>query len=212
LLIVLATYFNKGGKILKVFGDNHFKHSDENMSSRRITHVVDAVKESLNINVEGDNKFTPSDEQMSSNKVNHILEKPINPIKHPIVNLCMPYIESVFFQLDSAPGTSGTIQYVNHEQGRIIKFIYYLDSSMSDNVKINVDIISRNTGRKSLLKWVDGGNSFIKGTNNSTILEFQCNMQIFNGEQIQITYANTSTQDCTIMAMADMKFGEEDFV
>jgi len=197
---------------LKTYNDNHFTPSDEKQSSRRITHVVDTIKESLGINSTNNNKFTPSDENMSSNKVNHIPKYPIVPIKHPIVNLCQSYIESVFFQLDSAPGTNGTIQFLNHKQGRIVKFTYFLDSSMNDNVLVNVDLLSGNLGRKSLFKFVQGGNTFIKGTNNSTKLEFHINQQVFLGEQVQITYNNTSSQDCTIMAIMDIKYAEEDFV
>lgn len=193
------------------YNDNHFTPTDHNAITR-VTHVIDQVKDSLRINNYSDNKFNPSDEKMSSNKVNHVAKNPIIPIKHPIVNLCQNYIESVLFQLDSAPGTSGTIQFNNTKQGRIIGFTYFLDSSMNDNVLVNVDVITGNLGRKSLLNWVNGGNTFIKGTNNSTVLKFHCNQQIFIGEQIQLTYANTSSQDCTIMAIADIKYGEEDYI
>jgi hypothetical protein len=191
--------------------NNHFTPSDENAITR-IKHVLVKAQESLKIDSKNNNKFIPSDENMSSNKVNHININPINPVKHPIVNLCEAYIESILFQLDSAPSTNGTIQFLNHKQGRIKKFTYFLDSSMNDNVLVNIDLISANGGRKSLFKTVQGGNTFIKGTNNSTKLEFYINQQIFRGEQVQITYTNTSTQDCTIMAIMDIKYGEEDFV
>jgi hypothetical protein len=197
---------------LKSYNNNHFTPSDENKSSRKVTHVIDDIKESLHINSSNNNKFTPSDEKMSSRKKTNSVIQPQIPVKHPIVNLCMPYIESVFFQLDSAPGTSGTIQFNNHQQGRIVDFTYFLDSSMNDNVLVNVDKISGNNGRKSLIKFVQGGNTFIKGTNNSTLLKFNVNLQILKGEKIQITYNNTSSQDCTIMAIANIKYGEEDFI
>lgn len=197
---------------MKSYNNNHFTPSDENKSSRKVTHVIDDIKESLHINSSNNNKFTPSDEKMSSRKKTNSVIQPQIPVKHPIVNLCMPYIESVFFQLDSAPGTSGTIQFNNHQQGRIVDFTYFLDSSMNDNVLVNVDKISGNNGRKSLIKFVQGGNTFIKGTNNSTLLKFNVNLQILKGEKIQITYNNTSSQDCTIMAIANIKYGEEDFI
>jgi hypothetical protein len=196
---------------VKTYQNNHFIPSDHNAISRAKTILVKA-KESLKITSTNDNKFIPSDENASSNKVNHVNIQPNNTLKHPIVNLCQSYVESVFFQLDSFPGTSGTIQFNNQQQGRIVKFTYFLDSSMNDNVLVNVDLVTGNKGRKSLLNWVQGGNTFIKGTNNSTVLTFNLNMQVFKGEQIQITYANTSAQDCTIMAIADIKYGEEDFV
>lgn len=148
---------------------------------------------------------------MSSRKPERInMVNPV-PVKHEIVNLCQSYVESVFFQLDSAPSTAGTIQFNNKSIGRIIKFTYFLDSSMNDNVLVNVDLISGNKGKKSLLNWVQGGNTFIKGTNNNTVLTFNCNMMIQKDEAIMITYTNTSSQDCTIMAIADIKYREEDF-
>jgi hypothetical protein len=196
---------------VKSYNDNHFTPSDHNAITR-VTHIIDKAKESLKINSVTDNNFIHSDENMSSRKYNPDIKKPIVPIKHPIVNLCQSYIESVFFQLDSAPGTSGTIQFNNNKQGRIIDFTYFLDSSMNDNVLVNIDLLSGNLGRKSLINFVQGGNTFIKGTNNSTVLKFNLNQQIFLGEKIQITYKNTSSQDCTIMAIANIKYGEEDYI
>jgi hypothetical protein len=192
------------------YNDNHFTPSDHNAITR-VTHVlVDDIK-SLKINSKNNNIFTPTDENMSSNKSDHVLIPQKIEEKHPIINICQPYIESVLFQLDSAPSTNGTIQFNNIKKGRIVHFTYFLDSSMSDNVLVNIDLLSGNLGRKSLIQWVQGGNTFIKGTNNSTVLNFKLNQKIESGEQVQITYANTSTQDCTIMAICDFKYGEEDF-
>lgn len=194
------------------YNDNHFKPSNHILDTDRVKHVFVQAKESLKINSKTDNHFNPSDEDLSQRKKTNFVNQPENPIKHPIVNLCQSYIESVFFQLDSAPSTNGTIQFNNTKQGRIIKFTYFLDSSMNDNVLVNVDLVGRRKDRDSLVNFVQGGNTFIKGTNNNTALKFNLNMQIFKGDMIQITYNNTSTQDCTIMAIADIKYGEEDFI
>ena len=192
------------------YDDNHFTPSDHNAITRA-KYILDQAKESLKINSKNNNKFNPSDEKMSSNKVTHIIEPQKTPITHPIINLCQSYIESVFFQLDSAPSSSGTLQFLNHKKGRIVKFTYFLDSSMGNGVQINLDLISPNNCRKSLIKYVQGGNTFILGTFNSTVLEFKLNQKIEVGEQIQITYSNGSANDCTIMSIADIKYGEEDF-
>lgn|GEM_PF-1895346 len=192
------------------YNDNHFTPTDHNAITR-VTHVLDQAKDSLKINSKNNNKFNPSDEKMSSNQVQHVITPPIIPVNHPIVNLCQSYIESAFFQIDSAPSSSGTMQYINYKKGRIIKFIYFLDSSMGNGVKINIDLISPNNGRKSLINYVQGGNSFILGTFNSTELVFNVNQKIEIGEQIQITFSNGSANDCTVMAIADIKYGEEDF-
>ena len=192
------------------YNDNHFTPTDHNAITRA-KYILDQAKESLKINSKNNNKFNPSDEKMSSNEVKHIIIPLKTPVIHPIVNLCQNYIESVFFQLDSAPSTQGTIEYNNYKKGRIIKFTYFLDSSMGDSVVVNVDLLSANKGRKSILNFVQGGNTFIKGTFNSTVLTFNVNQKIERGEEIQITYNNGSSQDVTIMAIVDIKYGEEDF-
>lgn len=190
--------------------DNHFTPSDHNAITR-VTHIMEQLKENLKIAPKNNNTFNHSDHLADSNRVNITTIQPKGITIHPIVNLCQNYEESAFFQIDSAPGTNGTIQFNNMKKGRIIGFTYFLDSSMNDNVLVNVNLISPNKGRESLLNWVQGGNTFIKGTNNSTVLNFHVNMKIETGEAIQITYANTSSQDCTIMAIANLKYGEEDF-
>jgi hypothetical protein len=143
--------------------------------------------------------------------VQHIITPKDPPIKHPIVNLCQNYNESVFFQYDSAPGNNAVIAFNNDKKGRIIKFTYFLDSSAGDAVTVWVDKISANNAKESLLNYVAGGNTFIKGTFNTQKLEFNLNMKILNDEQIQLTIQNASANDVTIMAIADIKYGEEDF-
>lgn len=143
--------------------------------------------------------------------VNHIIKTPVKPVEHPIVNLCQNYIESVFFQYDSAPGNNAVIAFNNDKKGRIIKFTYFLDSSAGDAVTIWVDKISANNGKESLLNYVQGGNTYIKGTFNNQKLDFNLNMKILNDEKIQLTIQNASANDVTIMAIAEIKYGEEDF-
>lgn len=190
--------------------NNHFTPSDHNAISRVTQRIIVPNKESLKMQ-SNDNKFTPSDEEMSSRKPERINMVNPKPVKHQIVNLCQSYIESVLFQLDSAPNTQGHFEFHNKHLGRIVHFTYFLDSSMNDNVLVNVDLLSGNRGLKSLINWTAGGNTFIKGTNNSMALNFKCNMMIKPDEEIRITYSNTSSQDCTIMAIADIKYNEEDF-
>jgi hypothetical protein len=139
------------------------------------------------------------------------ITQPTQPAKHPIVNLCQSYIESVFFQYDSFPMTDGKIAFNNDKKGRIVKFTYFLDSSMGDSVTVWVNKISANNQKESLLNYVAGGNQYIKGTFNNQILEFNLNMPIKNDEQIEIVFENASASDVTIMALADIKYGEEDF-
>jgi hypothetical protein len=131
--------------------------------------------------------------------------------RHPIVNLCEPYVETVFFQYDSFPFTNNEMVWNNDKVGRIVKFYYYLDSSMGDAVTVYVEKISANKKVQNLLNTPLNGNNYIKGTFNTVKLEFHLNMKILNDEQIRIRFDNASSQDCTIMASLDIKYGEEDF-
>jgi hypothetical protein len=140
-----------------------------------------------------------------------IINKPIEPTKHPIVNLCQPYIESVFYQYDCFPMTNGEMIWNNVKIGRIIQFTYYLDSSMGDSVTVYIEKISPNGHVESLLNTPQNGNNYIKGTFNSTVLTFKLNMKIKNDDMIKIRFENASAADCTIMANMDIKYGEEDF-
>lgn len=143
--------------------------------------------------------------------VQHVITPKDEPIKHPIVNLCQPYIESIFFQYDSFPHTNGMIEFNNDKQGRIVKFTYFLDSSMGDPVTVLPELIKANLHATPLLQYVAGGNQKILGTFNSMALPFQLNMKIKNDEKIRLTFVNASDNDVTIMAIADIKYGEEDF-
>jgi hypothetical protein len=142
-----------------------------------------------------------------------IVTQPKIPIIHPIVNLCEPYIESVFFQYDLFPHNSAQMDFKNDKQGRIVKFTYYLDVSMGDGCSVIPMIIKANGHATDLLNYPTStqGNHKIKGTFNSTVLEFHCNMKIKNDEIIRLVFDNTTASDVTIMAMVDLKYGEEDF-
>jgi len=132
-------------------------------------------------------------------------------IIHPIVNLCEPYIETVFFQYDSFPFTDNNMTWHNDNIGRIINFTYYLDSSMGDSVTVYLEKISPSGHVENLLQTPQNGNNYIKGTFNSMALEFKLNMKIKNDDMVRVRFINASAADCTIMAKMDIKYSEEDF-
>lgn len=195
---------------MTIYNDNHFTPSDHNKITRSKP-MSQIERESQRLSINEKNKFIPSDENKSSRKYTPIVNQPIQPSKHPIVNLCEAYTESVFFQLDSFPSTSGTIQFNNQKKGRIKKVTYFLDSSMNDNVTVYLFVVTANGGQQNLLNYVQGGNTYIKGTNNSMPLEFNVNIPIYAHDQIKIQYTNNSVQDCTIMMIANIKYEEVDF-
>ena len=98
--------------------DNHFTPTDHNAISRVTQRIIVPDKTSLKMQ-SNDNKFTPSDENMSSRKPDRINMVSPKPVKHQIVNLCQSYIESVLFQLDSAPNTQGHFEFHN----KILKIV-----------------------------------------------------------------------------------------
>jgi hypothetical protein len=160
---------------------------------------------------ENPNHFFGGNSQSCLDRAERIIEQPKEPIKHPIVNLCEPYIETVFFQYDSFPFTNNEMIWNNNKVGRIVNFTYYLDSSMGDSVTVYLEKISANGHIENLLQTPQNGNNYIKGTFNTVTLDFKCNMKIYNDEQIKVRFINASGQDCTIMAKAELKYGEEDF-
>jgi hypothetical protein len=150
-------------------------------------------------NVRTDDRITP------------IITPQKTSIIHPIVNLCEPYIESVFYQYDSFPHTNNEMIWHNDKIGRIVKFTYYLDSSMGDSVTVYLEKISPNGHVENLLNTPQNGNNYIKGTFNSQTLEFKINMKIKNDDMVRVRFINASATDCTIMANMDLKYSEEDF-
>jgi hypothetical protein len=157
------------------------------------------------------NHFLGGNSLSHFDRVEPIIKKPVEPTKHPIVNLCEPYIESVFYQYDCFPMTNGEMIWNNDKIGRIINLTYYLDSSMGDAVTVYIEKISPNGHVENLLNTPQNGNNYIKGTFNSTVLTFKLNMKIKNDDDIKIRFENASVNDCTIMASMDIKYGEEDF-
>lgn len=149
--------------------------------------------------------------ECGDDRVKHVIREPKTVLQHPIVNLCQQYVESVLFQLDSAPNTNAIIAFNNDKKGRIIKFTYFLDSSAGDAVTVFPEKVSANLGKEALINYVQGGNTFIKGTFNTQALEFNLNMKIENDEKVQLTIQNASANDVTIMAVLDIKYGEEDW-
>jgi hypothetical protein len=165
-------------------------------------------------------KITPYDDINIAHRGNSLsrldrsephITQPKKPIEHPIVNLCEPYIESIFYQYDCFPLTNGEMIWNNDKVGRIVQFIYYLDSSMGDAVTVYLEKISPNGHVENLLQTPQNGNNYIKGTFNSTVLTFKLNMKIKNDDMVKIRFENASAADCTIMANMDIKYGEEDF-
>jgi hypothetical protein len=142
---------------------------------------------------------------------NHIVNPQKEKIIHPIVNLCEPYIETVFYQYDSAPGTNNEMIWHNNKEGRIISFTYFLDSSAGDSVTVYIEKITPNGQVENILNTPANGNNYIKGTFNSTVLDFKMNMRIKDNDMIKVRFINASASDVTIMAKMDLKYDEEDF-
>jgi hypothetical protein len=140
-----------------------------------------------------------------------IVTKPQEPVIHPIVNLCQPYIETVFFQYDCFPLTNAEMTWHNDKIGRIVGFTYYLDESAGDDVTTYIEKIGKNNSVTNLLNTPQNGNNYIKGTFNSTVLDFKCNLKIGNDDAVRVRFINASASDVTIMAKMEIKYGEEDF-
>jgi hypothetical protein len=177
----------------------------------RVKNIVAERLDGLKNSIEYDNPNKHNSSCDCGDRGTNSVTQPKKPVTHQIVNLCQSYIESVFFQYDSAPATSGSIAFNNDKLGRIIKLTYFLDSGAGDNVTININKISANKQSQSLLNFVAGGNTYIKGTFIAQKLEFKCNMPIKNDEQVQISFVNAGANDITIMAILDIKYAEEDF-
>ena len=89
----------------------------------------------------------------------------------------------------------------------IVKHVkYYLDSSANDNVHVDILYKNRRGATASLINYPTNGNQLIKGTNNSTPLELDCNIQLEYADQIIINMVSTSLSDCTIMAIINVEF------
>jgi hypothetical protein len=157
------------------------------------------------------NHFNGGNSLSHLDRSDYITTPQTKEVVHPIINLCEPYIESVFFQYDSFPHTDSYMQWNNDKIGRIIGLTYYLDSSAGDSVTTYVEKVSKNGNVTNLLNTPFNGNNYIKGTFNSVTLDFKCNMKIGNDDAIKVRFINASASDVTIMAKMEIKYGEEDF-
>jgi len=135
---------------------------------------LDDIKQKYNY--DNINKFFGGNSLSHLDRSNYITTQPKEKIIHPIVNLCEPYIETVFFQYDSFPHTDNKMIWHNDNIGRIINFTYYLDSSMGDSVTVYIEKISPSGHVENLLQTPQNGNNYIKGTFNSIALEFKFNI------------------------------------
>jgi len=125
------------------------------------------------------------------------------------VECCGEYVESVFFEVDAFPMTNGQMIFENPREGMIIGFTWYFDSSQNDNVRCNIDMKTRNN-QGSLLYYptsnVNGANTQFRGTNTTQEVEFLLQMPISYKDQLILTWNNASASDCTIMAVANIRY------
>jgi len=130
------------------------------------------------------------------------------------MDCCEKYIESVLFQYDLFPMTNAKIYFDSYRNGKIKKVKYFLDSSGGDSVHVDYNLITKRGYSQSIIKFAEGGilggNRTIKGTFNSTVLEFETNMLIKNDDKIELNMINGSANDVTIMAVVDIEYMEGD--
>jgi hypothetical protein len=169
-------------------------------------------KNKLNKSIVNSMLFLKKRGNMLAQKIHDVLAPPIEIKKNPIVNLCEPKIESVFFQHDSASNTKGDLTFNNPVNGNVVKFIYYLDSSAGDSVTINIYKVGQNLKQENLLVYAQNSNNYIKGTFNNTVLTFNLNTTIKSQDKIIIHFENNSSNDVTIMASLDIKYEEGEFI
>lgn len=211
----MYTFNIKGGKTL-----TNERHQTRQGTSRsqfckgddRVEHIESKKldDEKSIVNHENLNKSNSSCE-CGGSRSNPINTQPTPPPQHPIVNLCEPYIETVFFQYDCFPNTNGFMTWHNDGLGRIINFTYYLDSSAGDDVTTYLEKVTPSGHVENLFQIPENGNNYIKGTFNSTVLDFKINMKIKNDDMVRVRFINNSASDVTIMAKMEIKYGEEDF-
>lgn len=125
-------------------------------------------------------------------------------------NECEKYVETIYFQYDLFPVTDITLDYVIPENCKVKQVNYYLDSSMGDSVRVNLNYVDRLGAVRPILLNPILGNNHIRGTFNSTILEFKTNLRLKRADKIQIYANNLSASDVTIMALIDLEFNTEE--
>lgn len=124
---------------------------------------------------------------------------------------CKKYVESVFFQRDLFPLTNVQMLWTNQRKGRLIKFTYYLDSSMGDSVNVIAEKCDQHFLKQNILTIPEiNGQDVIKGTFNSTVLEFGVNLKMNIADKLQLTCVNGSALDVTIMAKFDIEYDEKE--
>jgi hypothetical protein len=124
---------------------------------------------------------------------------------------CKKYVESIFFQRDLFPLTDVQMLWTNTRKGRLIKFTYFLDSSMGDSVEVLAEKCDKHFLKQNILHIPEtNGQEMIKGTFNSTVLEFGVNLNLENQDKLQLTCVNGSASDVTIMAIFDIEYDERE--
>jgi hypothetical protein len=121
-------------------------------------------------------------------------------------NCCDSYVETVFFQYDLFPVTDVIIDYKVPTNCTIKKVIYFLDSSMGDDVRVTLNYINRSGLVQPLLLTPPTSNAHIRGTFNTQNLEFNTNIKMNRSDKIQLIANNASASDVTIMCLVDLLF------
>jgi hypothetical protein len=122
------------------------------------------------------------------------------------LNECNNYQDSILFQYDLAPGLSNQMSYTMLNNGTVKHVKYFLDSSANDPVHTQILYKNRTGATSSLINYPSNGNQLIRGTNNSTVLELDCNILLVRGDQIIIDMVSASALDCTIMAIINVEY------
>lgn len=122
------------------------------------------------------------------------------------VNQINNYSDSILFQYDLAPGASNTMNFKMIKAGIVKHVKYFLDSSADDNVHVDILYQNRRGATASLINYPTNGNQLIRGTNNSTALDLDCNIQLEYADKIIINMNSTSLMDCTIMAIINVEY------
>jgi len=126
-------------------------------------------------------------------------------------NKCLPaeccgeYVESVFFQVLALTGTNGQMIFENPREGLIEEFTYFFDSSQDENVTSSFEVNTKNN-QGSLINFPTNSNTQFVGTNTTCKIEFKVQMQFNYRDRLIFTWDNSSLSDCTIMAIANIRY------
>jgi hypothetical protein len=122
------------------------------------------------------------------------------------INQCNNYQDSILFQYDLAPGLSNQMTYTMLKNGVVKHVKYYLDSSANDPVHTQILYKTRLGQVASLINFPANGNQLIRGTNNSTELDLDCNILLVRGDMVILDMVSTSLLDVTIMAIINIEY------